>query len=505
MKLLRSRRVPEVVTGLLAAGVYVTCAPSQPFGGDAAEMQAVPYILGIAHPTGFPLFVLLGFLWSHALAFGSVAWRINVLCALCAGSTVGLGVACARRLGIRSWIAVPAYLWYACTYVVWTHATHADVHDLLLALETAIVYATIVWLQDGERWALVAMAALWGLALADHPNAIWLAPGLLLALLLRHRNLLRRDVLRAGAAFGAGLCLYLYLPLRSSWIVAHGLDPTARLAGIGGGLFWNAGNPSTLRGFLAVLTGSSFDTGHHLLTILSPLHWQRYLWNIFTLTHGGYGSYAVVVAIFGLATCYARDRRTTVVIGLLCLAAIPFSVTYRDVESDVARYRLLAIWWVPLLLAGAGGFGDDWRAELRRAGFALFAIASFIGTLAANQAALFDNRNADGERHLITRIAAAIPRRSIVVTAWLDATPYAYGAYADGSFADRIVVAAWPNDAAAHFHQWSSIEPVYVVVPQGTVLADGTYSVAQTIDRYHVVYRYDGPLRPRPSDRVTRP
>lgn len=493
VKPLRLRSLPAITAATVAGVTFVACAPSQPFGGDAAEMQTVPYILGIAHPTGFPLFVLLGFLWSHAFAFGSVAWRLNVLCAIYMGAAAGIGVACAGRLGIRWWIAVPAYFWFASTYVVWTHATHADVHDLLLALESAIVLAAIVWLQGGDRRALVAMAACWGLALADHPNAIWLAPGILAAVLLRRSDVRRDDLLRAGAAVAAGLSLYLYLPLRSAWIVAHGADPTARLAGIDGGPFWNSGNPSSWHGFLAVLSGSNFDTGHHLLGIFAPSQWQSYLWDIFTTTQGSYGSYAVIVAIVGLATWYARDRRIALVVGLLCLAAIPFSAIYRDVESDVARYRLLAIWWIPLLLASAGGFGDDWRAELRRIGIAIFIVASWIGTLAANRAALFDNRNADGERHLITEIAAAIPRGSIVVTTWLDATPYAYGAYADGSFADRKIVAAWPNDEAANFRQWSTVAPVYVVVPRGTTLTGGTYAIARTIDRYHIVYRYAGP------------
>lgn len=55
--------------------VYVPSLSSQPWTGDTAEYQTVPYILGIAHPTGFPAYTLAGWAWSHALAFGTVAWR----------------------------------------------------------------------------------------------------------------------------------------------------------------------------------------------------------------------------------------------------------------------------------------------------------------------------------------------------------------------------------------------------------------------------------------------
>ncbi len=49
---------------------------------DAGEMQTVPYILGIAHPVGSPLFTMIGFLFSHFIPIGTVAWRISLMCAI---------------------------------------------------------------------------------------------------------------------------------------------------------------------------------------------------------------------------------------------------------------------------------------------------------------------------------------------------------------------------------------------------------------------------------------
>lgn len=50
---------------------------------DTGEMQTVPYIAGIAHPTGYPTFTMLGWLFTHAVPLGSVAWRTTFMCALC--------------------------------------------------------------------------------------------------------------------------------------------------------------------------------------------------------------------------------------------------------------------------------------------------------------------------------------------------------------------------------------------------------------------------------------
>ncbi|MBC7260533.1 MAG: DUF2723 domain-containing protein, partial [Chloroflexi bacterium] len=65
----------------LAFSLYLrTLAPSVLIS-DPGEYQFVLYELGIPHPTGYPLYVLLGYLWSR-LPIGSVAYRINLLSAV---------------------------------------------------------------------------------------------------------------------------------------------------------------------------------------------------------------------------------------------------------------------------------------------------------------------------------------------------------------------------------------------------------------------------------------
>ena len=60
-------RVARVLCGLAAFAVpavaYVASVSHEPGSWDTAELQGVPYILGISHPTGFPFYVLLGFAW----------------------------------------------------------------------------------------------------------------------------------------------------------------------------------------------------------------------------------------------------------------------------------------------------------------------------------------------------------------------------------------------------------------------------------------------------------
>src|SRR5258707_12844820 len=73
--------------GVAAVGVFVvalviylrTLLPGPSFG-DWAEMQFIPAQLGIPHPTGYPLYVLLGWLFS-LVPIGSWAYRADLLSA----------------------------------------------------------------------------------------------------------------------------------------------------------------------------------------------------------------------------------------------------------------------------------------------------------------------------------------------------------------------------------------------------------------------------------------
>src|SRR5213593_112847 len=50
--------------------------------GDTAEFQRVAPTLDVAHPTGYPLYTLLGWLWSHLPLGGTPAWRMNLFSAV---------------------------------------------------------------------------------------------------------------------------------------------------------------------------------------------------------------------------------------------------------------------------------------------------------------------------------------------------------------------------------------------------------------------------------------
>src|SRR5215212_193354 len=79
----------SLVVGAIAFAAYLLTLSRGVLGGDAGELQFVPPILSLTHPTGYPLQVLLHFAWSY-VPIGSVAYRQNLLDALIAAGAVGV-------------------------------------------------------------------------------------------------------------------------------------------------------------------------------------------------------------------------------------------------------------------------------------------------------------------------------------------------------------------------------------------------------------------------------
>ena len=276
--------------------------------------------------------------------------------------------------------------------------------------------------------------ALYGLALAAHPNAIWILPGFVLATIFAKHRPTWRLMLGSAALVVAGLSFYLYVPLRSAYIHMHGLDPTAALPGIalagsGASIFWNYNAPYTWSGLWRELTGSESSTPHVFLASFNPSHWQDALWAFLKGTNEQYGAFALALAIVGLGLAWKRDWRTALVLFVTCTAALLFAVTY-VAEGDTDRYRMLSLWMIAPLMAVAAPRGDDIANGFGRFLLCIFLQPAFGVHLQPDTVSTI-TRRAKAGRWIIDRVTPVVPPGSVIIADWVDATSLAYGAYAD--------------------------------------------------------------------------
>jgi hypothetical protein len=346
------------------------------------------------------------------------------------------------------------------------------------------------WMRSGSAAAFVMAWLLFGLGVASHPNAIWIAPAMVVGCCIAAQRPSGRLALLGGAVAIAAIGLYLYLPLRSAYVVAHGLDPTHVLRGAAGGIFWNYNDPSTATGLFAELSGSQSGAPGYALASLNPLRLQDALLAFFEAIGTGFGAFALIAVAVGAVAMWKRDWKRTAVLVFACLTALVFSVTYAN-EADVFRYRLLGTWLaVPLLAAAL----PNPVAAGRR--YALLGVAYLVflsigaGNALYARRSYFQHRSGEGGRWIINAVRRYVPPGGVVIVdGWLDATSLGYGAYADRSLPGRIVVSGYNAGDTGLYTVWASQRPVFVLTnPQNIPLVPGAIGVAR-LDAYHELFR----------------
>ncbi len=431
---------------------------------DTGELQTVPYILGIAHPSGFPAYVLLGWLWSHAVPLGDPAYRMNLLSAVAMSAAALALAASLLELRVDPVAAGGAALVFAFTRVPWEHATRADVHPLALAAIGASFWAALRWGRAGSLRALVACTAFAALALAIHSGTILILPGIVLAACARRPALRQAGLCIALGALVVG-GFYAYLPVRSAIVYEQRRDPTLELGLPPGRPFWDADHPSSWAGFRAEVGGGEFGAGHALARLIDPAVVARLPERYGRAAVGDLAGGVMLMALLG---AFAVMRRAPAAgLGILGGSLLPvlFVLAY-PAESDPERYFLPSYWAIGLFL----GAGADLlaRGGLGRAPRGLAAVVGAVLLFVAGTD-IFTNRGAfsavsdDSARAFIDRVVHETPPDAIVVAPWTYATPLAYAAYVEKRLGNRIVVTGWPDDYRSYYPAWIADRPITFV------------------------------------------
>ena len=333
-ELLGAAAAPAAAAALTLLFVVPTLAPGIS-SWDTAEFQTVGPVLGTAHPTGYPAYVILGWLASIVLqSFGDPAFRMNLLQAVLAALVVAGTVALVQLLTGRRLIALAVGLVLACTQLFWRLSTHADPHMFHVALVAILFAVLVVWdqrrrsanpdtVKRADRW-LVAAAVIFGVAVANHSLALLLPPAIgLYVLACDPRIIFRwRTIVACLAALAFTITvLFLELPIRAAM---H-----APLV---------YGHPDTLSGFQYVVLAEQFRGS--LSDPLGDLGTK--MGHVMDLMTGWIGPLAVLAAI-GLGTSLIRRPRYILLSGLSLAASCVFAASYAN--ADIERYYL-----VPLLV-----------------------------------------------------------------------------------------------------------------------------------------------------------
>ncbi len=524
--------IAAVAVGLIAFGLSIwRLMPGLGFW-DTAEFQMVLPVMGTAHPTGYPTYVLIGWLASILLSpIGEPALRINVLSAILVAIGVAVTVDLARRLAGSLVFGVAAGIGVALTPIVWAIGTHADPHALHFTLIAIILWLLVRWEQahrgdafdqpaaadgqpagaDGQPdrgsddvdpasgpagWRadrlLLAAAVVVGLSVGNHSLTLLLGPPIVLYVLAVEPGIFRRRrfVLVNIAAFAIPTVLVRFeMILRAGWFRAP----------------FVYADPSTWTGFWYVTLGAQF---HGWVT--DPFgNIPKRLSDLADMAASQLGPVAPVLIVAFIVTVVRRPR-FALLTGTTMGLTLFFNSVYPDGAID--RYyigpALIAWTWLAILGAtivdtfiGLGpvrrtrsGITAAWRPAdawpvLRPIGLVVVAallIAPSLLAIPARAGSGAIDRTNDRAAQVWTRdLLAALEPNAVVVSWWSYSTPLWYVTIVDGLRPDILIVDD-RNREDQNLLELSQVIDLYIATRPVYLIRNGTSELPALVGRYEV-------------------
>jgi hypothetical protein len=168
-------RAALLAAASLAAVYVATLAPGVTFW-DAGEFIAAAHSLGIPHPPGTPLFVVLLSAWGKLLVFLPFATATNLFSSACTAVAVGLTTLWVARATREPFAGVAAGIAAGAMSTVWLNATETEVYAASLLLAVATIVAADRAGRTGEARYTLLTAYLLALAVPVHLSALVAAP-----------------------------------------------------------------------------------------------------------------------------------------------------------------------------------------------------------------------------------------------------------------------------------------------------------------------------------------
>ena len=462
----------ELALGLAAFALYFRTMPPTVLDGDSGEFQYMAYILGVPHSSGYPLYILIGKIFT-LLPIGDVAYRVNLFSVVCAALAMPIVYALARRLLPRRAPALLATLTFAVIPSVWGGALETKPYAFHLLLGVLALFLAVRWNRDASVRDLYWCAFVFGLGLTNHLIIAFIAPALALIVWFNRARLNRTMIARCILLTLLPLLLYAYIPIRANQLIAQ-QDPQnwalypredAMVKGTVTAYYNN-----TVKGFFELVTGlgNSYKFGFE-----SSVEESNRVNNAVRLLWQQFGVGLVLVAA-GAAVSFWRDRKMFALVAAVAIGVGFIGVYLRAAISTIYYFSLcylaLALWLgfgIDALMQGAARAGviaseakqsPSWVeiASSRKSLLAmtyqivvvLIALALSLGLLFSNFARLDESQNYAARDYAQAVLGDNLAPNAVVIAPQEVSEPIRYFQFVEHQRPDLLVTNVppiWPQ------------------------------------------------------------
>lgn len=218
LKSINNKNLYALASFILPLLVYsLTAARTITSYGDNAELTTAAFNLDAAHPPGYPLYIMLGKLFT-SIPIGSIAFRVNLLSCTLAALTIFFIYKIFRKLGLPALSSLIASQIVALNYSLWLYSITAEKYALNNLFAVIIIYLTTLWAEKRKSkenkkatTILYLTAFIFGLAFSNHTSIILLAPGLFYVFWVLDRSIIYNKIIKLAPFFILGFTPFILL------------------------------------------------------------------------------------------------------------------------------------------------------------------------------------------------------------------------------------------------------------------------------------------------------
>jgi hypothetical protein len=303
-----------LITGILAFLVpliiYILTLEKKLVGGDTTWYAIQIPQMYVLVPTGYPIFSLLGKLFS-IIPIGELAYRLNLFSAIFGALTVLFIFLALNKLTKNEIISLAGSLSFAFLLTFWTVANRLEFDTLNSFFIAILIYSLLLYNEGKLRRQLYFCFFCLGLSLTNHPIALFVAPAFLLYIIIIRPRIFKsiRAIFLSLLFFIIPLISYIYIPIRS----LQGFGPV-----------------TTLQKFIYHITGrkttGEFHGGFYEANNLKIV--LKVIYDFLNIIYKNLGIILIIFAVIGFIYLIKKNLKFALISLLIIILSIAITTQY---------------------------------------------------------------------------------------------------------------------------------------------------------------------------------
>lgn len=454
----------------ISLAVYLFTLQKDVLPADSGEFQLVASQLGVAHPPGYPLYTMVGKIFT-LLTPWRPALGLNLMSAVLAAATLALTFKTVQRIAggpLASWGGLAATIALGTCTTFWAQATTANIRMPTMFLMAWCLYE-IARFKANSSSALGRFALALSLGLTHHASLIFVGLFFIVYLVLVEPSLLwtPRRWIRPLVMFALGQLVWLYLPIRGAM-----------------GALFAPSDLTSVQGFLhhALARGFSGD----MFAFAAPQYLFARLAVLPTLFLFQFNFVLLIASVCGaLLTCWRDWRLGLSLIGGWALH-VYVTITYRAPQT--VEYMMPAYLLQVIALGSGIAYLAEWAAGRPHliATCTRFAISGMLLADILNGVAHapgYIQLAADhSTRDYVEPILHQAPTGALILADWHWATPLQYLQIVEGMRPDVTIEYVYPVSDVEYPMRW--LQRIDEEIERRPVIVTHMFGVQFAASRY---------------------